>query len=164
MSIISINYILPFLYRRLSDETQSRKVSRSSTNQLIADVANGLAAHIEGPDPPNLPPGGHGSLHMGQNGGTSSSMSSGSPMAVTALASSPCSPFHNCYADVQAKPPAASNTTSHNTSHMTSFRPPIGNTFKDFGKILCPYKNSQYQIEYYPHLVGNLILTLFLYY
>ena len=124
---MSINYMLPFLYRRLSDETQSRKVSRSSTNQLIADVANGLAAHIEGPDPPNLPPGGHGSLHMGQNGGTSSSMSSGSPMAVTALASSPCSPFHNCYADVQAKPLAAS-TTSHNTSHMTSFRPPIGNT------------------------------------
>ena len=119
-------------YRRLSDETQSRKVSRSSTNQLIADVANGLAAHIDGPDPPNLPLGGHSSLHMGgQNGGTCSSMSSGSPMAVTALATSPCSPFHNCYADVQAKPSTASNTTSHNTSHMTSFRPPIGNsTFK----------------------------------
>ena len=33
---------------RLHDENGPRKVSRSSTNQLIADVANGLAAHIEG--------------------------------------------------------------------------------------------------------------------
>ena len=33
---------------RLNDENGPRKVSRSSTNQLIADVANGLAAHIEG--------------------------------------------------------------------------------------------------------------------
>ena len=32
----------------MNDENGPRKVSRSSTNQLIADVANGLAAHIEG--------------------------------------------------------------------------------------------------------------------
>jgi hypothetical protein len=35
-------------FSRLHDENGPRKVSRSSTNQLIADVANGLAAHIEG--------------------------------------------------------------------------------------------------------------------
>jgi hypothetical protein len=29
-------------------EGSERKISRSSTNQLIADVANGLAAHFEG--------------------------------------------------------------------------------------------------------------------
>ena len=37
-----------YLLNRLNDENGPRKVSRSSTNQLIADVANGLAAHIEG--------------------------------------------------------------------------------------------------------------------
>ena len=42
--VIMNNYLL----NRLNDENGPRKVSRSSTNQLIADVANGLAAHIEG--------------------------------------------------------------------------------------------------------------------
>ena len=39
---------------RLNDENGPRKVSRSSTNQLIADVANGLAAHIEGKNVNNI--------------------------------------------------------------------------------------------------------------
>ena len=43
--IIVIHVYFPY---RLNDENGPRKVSRSSTNQLIADVANGLAAHIEG--------------------------------------------------------------------------------------------------------------------
>ena len=41
-----------FVSDRLHDENGPRKVSRSSTNQLIADVANGLAAHIEGKTEP----------------------------------------------------------------------------------------------------------------
>ena len=79
--LVVVIVIAFFSHRRMSDEAQSRKVSRSSTNQLIADVANGLAAHIEGPDP--------------DPGGT--------PIVVAA--ESPCSPFHNCYADVQTEGP-----------------------------------------------------------
>ena len=33
------------------ESPDSPKISRSSTNQLIADVAKGLAAHLDGPDP-----------------------------------------------------------------------------------------------------------------
>ena len=87
--LVVIIVIAFFSHRRMSDETQSRKVSRSSTNQLIADVANGLAAHIEGPDPDPDP-------------GPSSS-SGGTPIVVAT--ESPCSPFHNCYADVQTEGP-----------------------------------------------------------
>lgn len=47
----------------------SPKISRSSTNQLIADVAKGLAAHLDGPEP-----------HGGGEGSTSA-----------------CSPYHDCY-------------------------------------------------------------------
>ena len=92
-----------FSHRRImSDESQSRKVSRSSTNQLIANVANGLAAHIDGPDPG---PGG-------------SAIGTPTMMAAAATSSSPCSPFHNCYADVQSE--------CNPSSHMTSFGRPRG--------------------------------------
>ena len=46
--LVLVVVIIFFTHRRLNDENPTRKVSRSSTNQLIADVANGLAAHIEG--------------------------------------------------------------------------------------------------------------------
>ena len=46
--LLKRNTIFFFYLSRLNDENGPRKVSRSSTNQLIADVANGLAAHIEG--------------------------------------------------------------------------------------------------------------------
>ena len=41
-----------FTQRKFStSEDSTPKISRSSTNQLIADVANGLVAHIDGPEP-----------------------------------------------------------------------------------------------------------------
>ena len=49
--LVLVVVIIFFTHRRLNDENPQRKISRSSTNQLIADVANGLAAHIEGPVP-----------------------------------------------------------------------------------------------------------------
>ena len=93
-----------FSHRRMSDESQSRKVSRSSTNQLIANVANGLAAHIDGPDP-------------GPDGSAIGTPTT-AMIAAAATSSSPCSPFHNCYADVQSE--------CNPSSHMTSFGRPRG--------------------------------------
>ena len=45
------------------DSNSTPKISRSSTNQLIADVANGLVAHIDGPEP-NKDPEGSGNLYL----------------------------------------------------------------------------------------------------
>lgn len=98
--IVIVIVVAFFSHRRLAEESQLRKISRSSTNQLIADVANGLAAHIEGPDPPV------------QN------------------SSSPCSQFHDCYANADQAIGAAeasenaSSLQAGNPYFMTSFRPP----------------------------------------
>ena len=43
------NYISRDLY--VNSNPVSPKISRSSTNQLIADVAKGLASHFDGPEP-----------------------------------------------------------------------------------------------------------------
>jgi uncharacterized membrane protein len=107
--LVLIIVVIFFTHRRIAEENQSRKVSRSSTNQLIADVANGLAAHIDGPDPPA---GGGGLMASPQNNLTS--------MLVAVDPNSPCSPFHASHTDLEH---------SHPATNMTSFRPhPSANT------------------------------------
>ncbi len=117
-------------------ESPQRKVSRSSTNQLIADVANGLAAHIDGPDPPNGGAGGGGVAIANSAGGGHMIITSSSLVAVET--NSPGSPasYRNAIAnnnmasvvdevaldEIDENHPGRQQQLHQNK--MSSFRPP----------------------------------------
>ena len=65
---IVILFIVVFFTQRKcftpEDSNSTPKISRSSTNQLIADVANGLVAHIDGPEPNKETEGSAGNVYL----------------------------------------------------------------------------------------------------